>query len=254
MKNIFININKFFKILSVCGFVFYFTNSFTCFTDFTDENKNERVSIFTAIEQGDGETVLELIKETYLDEKTKKRKFLLDINKKNKNQEAPLYYACFYKKPEIVEILLRRPDIDVNTTDEYGFTPLHIACQKKSFKIVKTLVNHKNIKLNMLTNKKETPLHIACESIDPEIAQELLKTNKVDIYLKDIYDRTPVYIAKSKEYKDQIITKSTFDALKDHNPKLNGTLIDKAFTKFKEVNLTSNKIIKLCDIKVKFKK
>ena len=50
---------------------------------------------------------------------------------------------------EIVEMLLKLPDIDVNKTGSGGWTPLLLAIAEKNERIVEILLKHPDIDVNM---------------------------------------------------------------------------------------------------------
>ena len=57
---------------------------------------------------------------------------------------TPLYIACKKNYIEIVDILIKHPNIDVNTSFD-GMTPLYIANSKGYTEIVDILIKHSNI-------------------------------------------------------------------------------------------------------------
>ena len=63
---------------------------------------------------------------------------------------------------EIVEMLLKHPDIDVNKTGSGGWTPLLLAIAEKNERIVEILLKHPEIDVNIAGLKGWTPLTRAC--------------------------------------------------------------------------------------------
>lgn len=80
------------------------------------------------------------------------------------NQQIPLHYACHSGNSNVVEILIKQPNLKVNKQDEEIFrkseflnffndiykTPLHRACESGYIEIVKLLLTHPNIDINSL--------------------------------------------------------------------------------------------------------
>ena len=67
---------------------------------------------------------------------------------------------------EIVEMLLKHPDIDVNKTGSGGWTPLLLAIAEKNEGIVEILLKHPEIDVNIAGLKGWTPLTRACNRGD----------------------------------------------------------------------------------------
>ena len=67
---------------------------------------------------------------------------------------------------EIVEMLLKLPDIDVNKTGCSGWTPLLLAIAEKNEIIVELLLKHPDIDVNKAGLKGWTPLTRACNRGD----------------------------------------------------------------------------------------
>ena len=75
---------------------------------------------------------------------------------------TPLLSAVDANDGEIVEMLLKHPDIDVNKTGSGGWTPLLLAIAEKNEGIVEILLKHPEIDVNIAGLKGWTPLTRAC--------------------------------------------------------------------------------------------
>ncbi|OHT16502.1 hypothetical protein TRFO_41787 [Tritrichomonas foetus] len=59
-----------------------------------------------------------------------------------------LHYAAENGHFEVVQLLLKQPDIDVNAQDQKGWTPLHRATMNGHFDVVRILLSNKNVNVN----------------------------------------------------------------------------------------------------------
>lgn len=67
-------------------------------------------------------------------------------------KRTALMLACKKGCPDIVEILLKIPDIDYNRGDITGMTALHFACRKADTRCVELLLQMPNIDVNAIAN------------------------------------------------------------------------------------------------------
>lgn len=82
--------------------------------------------------------------------------------------QIPLHYACYGGHSNVVEILVKQPNLKVNKKDQNGIfnsmkineTPLHRACEFGFVKIVELLLTHQNIQINSIDNDEILYLHL----------------------------------------------------------------------------------------------
>jgi len=158
------------------------------------------------------------------------------INKKYKNDNTLLHFACEYGNVEMVNNILLYKGIDISKKNVLKNTPLHIACEKGHFECVDSLLEHiqNESEINCVNKNNETPLylavkydhfdvvssmlendfinvnemdyypkkksilHIACENCNDEIVKLLLSEDDIDVNMINIKGRTPLHIAFDK--------------------------------------------------------
>jgi ankyrin repeat protein len=103
----------------------------------------DRNKWFNAVRHGDIETVRRMLAEGE------------DINRRTSiNSASALIAAVIANKREMVEGLLKYPDIDVNLCDNGGDTPLiwavyyHCDIRRNSYDMIRMLVNHPGVEIN----------------------------------------------------------------------------------------------------------
>lgn len=101
-----------------------------------------------------------------------------------------LTWASIYNHLDVVEIVLKNPNLDINKVDRNSRTAVFLACSNGNTQIVKALLDHKNVKgefdidINKNQNandKYETPLYTAISAGHTEIVKELLKQKSIKI-------------------------------------------------------------------------
>ncbi|ORX81437.1 ankyrin, partial [Anaeromyces robustus] len=87
---------------------------------------------------------------------------------------------------EIVQLLLKHPDIDVNFQNNKGFTPLIRAAKDGKKEIVELLLKHPNVDTNVQDNEGRTALFYAIYFGYKEIVKLILKlSNNIDINIQE---------------------------------------------------------------------
>lgn len=143
---------------------------------------------------------------------------------KSWNGESVLHRACWNKRIEIIQILLKH-EVNVNAIDDKGNTPLHTACTVGCNEIVEMLlkngadvnsVNKQGVtplhcassyycdtvrilldhgaNINSIDNEGNTPLHCACYHIDDSVVWVLLGYNP-DPTITNNKGETPIDIS-----------------------------------------------------------
>ena len=104
--------------------------------------------------------------------------------------ETPLRAACFTRKNEIINYLIRK-GVDVEIADNSGFTCLMIASRMGSSNIVEYLVEVANAKVNKRDNRDSTALLCAAESHSLDTVIYLLKKGAA-LNVVDCFGNTPL--------------------------------------------------------------
>lgn len=87
-----------------------------------------------------------------------------------------LYKACYYKKDDVVELLIQYPGIDVNVkTINSKTAPLHLATNALLTNIVRKLLGHPCIVYDPKEDVNKTPLDLIKQQIE-----ELKDSNRHD--------------------------------------------------------------------------
>lgn len=106
---------------------------------------------------------------------------------RNENGCTPLYIACEFNNPEIVDILIGA-GADVNETDNDGFSPLHVACEMdldENHPILTKLITS-GADINKVTENRYTPFTIACAYSNPHCALYLARLPGIKLYDEDL--------------------------------------------------------------------
>ena len=141
------------------------------------ETKEQTIKdMTTAIEGNDIETIKTIIQSVN------------NINDlRNENGFTPLYFACEFNNPEIVDILIGA-GADVNETDNDGFSPLHVACEMdldENHPILTKLINSE-ADINKVTKNRYTPFTTACAYSNPHCALYLARLPDIKLYNEDL--------------------------------------------------------------------
>ncbi len=123
-----------------------------------------------------------------------------DINIQNRGVTL-LCGAAYLGQADIVEELLRRPDINVNLAPEDGATPLYTAVEQGHVKIVKLLLAKSGINANLAKLPDyATPLMIAVQRRHEQVVKLLLAVPEIDINLRKSDGATALFIAASQNF------------------------------------------------------
>ena len=108
-----------------------------------------------------------------------------DINKQNSVGNTALWWACWYNRTEIAEILLQNKKINVNLQDKYRNSPFWIACSDNCYAIVLMMLQDARVDINMAENRGWSSLVYACYKGNTQIVQLLLSSGRyIDIHKK----------------------------------------------------------------------
>jgi len=115
-----------------------------------------------------------------------------DVNKVNKYNITPLFFACKSGNENLVKYLIEH-GADIKIVDIHGYSPLFMACQSGNENLVKYLVEI-GAYVNKANGNKETPLYCACEKGNIKIAKYLIE-HGADIKIVDIRGYSPLFMA-----------------------------------------------------------
>ena len=123
---------------------------------------------------------------------------IADINHKGLDQWTALHFAANEGHFEVVEFLLKHPEIDKEPASSINRTPLHLAAIRGHTNIVRMLIEHPgkpHVDKNFKDFDENTPLHYASEYGHFECIIYLVKEAQADAFLKNKFGYTPSDIA-----------------------------------------------------------
>lgn len=104
-----------------------------------------------------------------------------DVTIKNNFKENLLNKACQSKLPNIIKILIEKPEIDVNAQHiTTKLSPLQISCNLGDLDSIKLLLSHPKINVNIKDEDNNFPLLTAI----PQITELLLAHPKINVNIK----------------------------------------------------------------------
>jgi hypothetical protein len=115
-----------------------------------------------------------------------------NVNQKNNTNfgDTPLIYAIYYRATQIIELLIKHPQIDFYKTDSRGRTPLMTACVTHSEKVFKDLINRLDLyrehEANNKSNTQSNFFYTVCETKNSKFLEQLL----VNDIPSELFERT----------------------------------------------------------------
>ena len=124
----------------------------------------------------------------------------VDVNIMNKGITL-LCGAAYLGQTNIVEELLRRPDINVNLAMDDGATPLYIAAQEGHVKVVELLLARNGINVNPAKlPENASPLMIAVQRGYPEVVKLLLAAPGIAVDMRQSDGATALFTAAGQNF------------------------------------------------------
>jgi len=105
----------------------------------------------------------------------------LNLNWSDPDHDRTAFYrACSHGYLDIVQYLMKNPNIDPVKAQIQGATPFNIACQQGHAGVVKTLMNDPRIDVNSRDTRTRTPFFMAAKNGHVEVMKLLLQDERVD--------------------------------------------------------------------------
>ncbi len=118
----------------------------------------------------------------------------VDVNISDE-QATLLGYAVYRGHTDIVELLLKQPNIDVNLAQKEGAPPLYLAATRGHVEIVRLLLGARGINVNLAQSKGVTPLFIAAQKGYEEVVKLLLAVRGIGVDVQMSDGATALYVA-----------------------------------------------------------
>ena len=117
-----------------------------------------------------------------------------DINISDNNQWTALHTAAYFGYNDIVDALIKRPDVNLNVRNEDGDTPLHSAAWSGREQSARLLIDA-GADINISDNQQWTALHIAAHFGHSSIVGELIKAPHLNLNVRNENGNTPLNLA-----------------------------------------------------------
>ena len=127
----------------------------------------------------------------------------MDINAEGRNGWNALHIACYYRKTEIAEKLIKFHGADINCVSSKGWAPLHTVASKGYSDLAKLLLSEKQIKVNLNLPDIGTPLHQAVKKRQTKVFT-LLCMSMADPRIKDNKGKSPADYATKKDFQKKL--------------------------------------------------
>ena len=120
-----------------------------------------------------------------------------NINISDKYQQTALHLAAYFGYDDIVDALIKRPDVNLNVRNKDGNTPLHIAADNGRAASARLLIDA-GADINISDHKQRTALHMAADLGDDDIVDALIKRPDVNLNVRNENGYTPLHIAAGR--------------------------------------------------------
>ena len=138
---------------------------------------------------------------------------MFNINVEGRGGQTPLIAACKLGLEEVVQDLLRHPNLDVNKADNNGDTALLLACCRSpnNEAIVSMLLGHQDIQVNKVNSFMDTPLMIACMDSQLGVVKLLLARDDINVNAQNSENQTALMIGLGRTNTDMEIVRNLLD-------------------------------------------
>jgi len=133
----------------------------------------------------------------------------VDVNARIRYTDDPniaeyiaLIWAAEKGYTEIVNLLLKQPNIDINIKNCQGFTALMCAAEQGHKEVVKLLLGHPDINVNIQNNSGATALGHAAKNGHKEVVIQLLNHPNININIKTRFALTALDAARMSGHND----------------------------------------------------
>ncbi|WBW73629.1 proteasome assembly chaperone, gankyrin [Schizosaccharomyces osmophilus] len=119
------------------------------------------------------------------------------LNASDADKRTPLHWACSTGKVDVVEYLLKQPDIKVDEKDEAGWTPLMVAICNKAIpdSLIETIMERSDVNIEMTTRGGQTCLHYASGKGRLPIVRKLCERSPGLIRTRDLQGQQSLHRA-----------------------------------------------------------
>ena len=136
-------------------------------------------------------------------------KFLISqgckVNATNKANESPIVLATIMQNLEIIQELMKKPELNVNARGLKGKTPLHIVAATNNYEIAQVLLHH-GAGIHVKDTSGSMPLHVACYHGSFDVVELIFKerseSHETLLMQKDRTGNIPLMIAKKSPNPD----------------------------------------------------
>ena len=117
----------------------------------------------------------------------------------NKANESPVVLATMMQNLEIIQELMKKPELNVNARGLKGKTPLHIVAATNNYEIAEMLLHH-GADVHVKDTSGSTPLHVACYHGSFDVVELIFKerseSHETLLMQKDRAGNIPLMIAR----------------------------------------------------------
>jgi ankyrin len=126
------------------------------------------------------------------------------LNIKNQHGDTPLHVACFWRRFDIIELILNYTTaVAVNDRNWNGYAPLLNLCLMShhcpfnDLRALDRLLLHPNIEINIICKQGLSPLHVACND-NNYVLKRLLDDTNINVNCIDNNGNTPLHLAAKR--------------------------------------------------------
>ena len=120
------------------------------------------------------------------------------------NQWTVLMCAVAQGREEIVDALLRSPDVEVNAVDDFRNTALHMAAQRGHVEMVERLLSHPGVQVNLSNHLGWTALTQAAFAGHADVLRRLLARPELEVNAVDTQQQTALFHAVCAGQADSV--------------------------------------------------
>lgn len=132
-----------------------------------------------------------------------------------------LHGACQHDRLDVLNVILKRPNVNVNLKSHEGLAALHIACQEDNVAVVTALLQAPDIDVNIRDgSNSRTPLHVAAIRGNQASMKQLLDVAGIELQARDASGCLPVHYAAGHPMEPMWSGFLDFDDRQDYTEKI----------------------------------